>query len=739
MSKRYLEDIVEEERGLQTRGFVDKLKEFPTNLILEHPFVTSVTAFLTGYYTLDYVQRNYPQYTTPADYEALMFSAYTTYTLLGLFKEYVLERRSPRLKNKSLYKWFLGNPKIAGIMGAVAGAYICYKGEQNIQDLLSQNDTIRLANKIVAGSLFGGALTEIISRGLKNLGRIKKSIKKLKTSTIEKLWNIPFEHPFIASAITTIVTFNIVYNHPASRVAPLSTENGRAFVLKGKLLEDIVENPGRIGDLFLQSSLVGMATLTGALVGGSILHSHSLRELGLRTAKLYNEFSGKKDQTIDYQKRLLQLPNSIERTIENLVELGNLYYGNNDRENAFRCYRKAIGLFSKKQDHISYSDFFRKTFKLDKLARKIKSFFYKKDDEKSDINRIFIDLLNKDGKALIRLRNLAEEKQNNPEYVYLYGKALEIFGYRESGRAQKELAVRKIKALAKELEEQGTKNTILRLEHEVFRAEVIGKHAPLENLLREQEATKELRRILEQHEKYDVPVPIGIIDDNYYMEYASGDTLEKRLDNAEILIDVADFLGLFHARFNLQNYETRPRIYEERIRDGLVFANIDVTLIARILYNIQPLTRSLQNIKLVYNKDAHLRNWIVDDFEDITAIDIEVDSLVPIVIDSANLLDLYDVEDKRRILDQHLLGYEKYSGTKLDRNQYYFAYLNAVVIRALEIYPRVRNKLPGVKETFLNNALNAIDRIRQDFSVEYKREEIAYQNLSQAIEELRSI
>lgn len=754
MGNKFLEDIVEEdlrEKRTLSKTIGSRIREKLDSFPGRHPVFTSSLLYVC----LELIRRRHPHLIPD---QAPLAASYCNYLIASTTKEYLLEGRKLRPPERTLYSWFLHNPKLVALLGAITGSLIAYQAESSIIDEIYRVTTnrlpvelrVRIFERTLSGGLIGGVVSEALSKGLNNIRRIKKSIRKIKTNIAERVWNYIFEHPLALSAAATLATFSITYTNPYNRVYPTRTAYGRAVVLRGNFFHDLMEHPAKMAQLGLEASLVGAIVLGSSLIAGSVLHTHSIRELYYRTAKAVTYVCGYQQAGVYYQQKLVSLPNNSEKTIEDIVELGNMHYEAGDKENAFRYYRRALRLFNKKADQLSYADFFRRTVNFDRIRRVFRRKKFD-EDEKGSINRMFIDLLNKDPDALDGIKKLVDSNPDDPRVNYLYGKALEVLGYKESARRQKEKAITKIISSGLHLEVlTGNKNRVALFEDEMLREELIVKSATEESLNAEVATTERLRYILRDFDNYDVPIPIAIIKRGnkfyYVMEQASGELLADKIRNRtatpEEFYAVADFMGLIHARLN--SYQRKEREYTEIIKERLTQAQVPELVVRRIQRSLYVTLPPLQKVEKICNKDAHPRNWMVDEFGGIVALDLEVDRLIPLTFDTANLLDQYEGlsdGEKYVILTRHVESFREYSAEPADINMddYKLAYLNSVLIRALEIYGQLKTTKREVVSASLNNAQRAIDRIQMDFELYYTRNRRQYQELYSAIEQLKSI
>jgi len=768
VSKNYLEDIVEEEKRFLDKRKTNLVKKFLDHPIIANPALTSLTMILSGIYGIDYIEKNYKELANNANFPSLVLASYITYSTLGIIKEYLLENKELRLKQNNLKKWIKENPKIIGILGAIAGSLIAYKVEGDLQSLIKIKDEGLKIGKMMNGMALGGILSEIIVRGLKNMGEIKKNIKKRETTTKEKIWNFTFEHPMILSTIATLATFKKIYENQESGIVRIGKEYGAkygkdriAYLLTDSLLENIIEYPEKIMGFFMQSGIIGGITLGTILTTGSLLHSQSLKESKLRIKKTYYELIKNKEKTIKTQEEIISLPKSNEKTIEDLVELGNIYY---PEKEAYNYYRQALRVFSKKQDELSYSDLFRKTFKLNTLGRLINKVKKRTTEEERTINKMFISLLNKDNKALEEIKKFVEKNKENSEARYMYGKALEILGYKKSGTIQKIEAIKKAQEKETELKPfEKSKNKVVLLEGKVLHGEIVGKEAELEDLIREEKITKELRELIIDFEKYDTPIPLGRIEIKgkiyYAMEYIQAESLKSKIINfrdikdkeekikarvylKEKIKEIIDFMGLIHVKIETDKEKQEYVKTKELIRSRLEYVKIEKEKIDSLCNNLYPIFNPIVNINNVVNKDAHPGNWLIGNDETIIAIDLEVDRKIPMTYDTANLLDLTSFlgeREKEGMLEEHLKSFKKYSEKNITLNfkEYYLAYLNSIIMRNLTIYSIYLKHNKIINEEAKENIKEATSRIEKSFNNYYEANKESYKSINQTLEEIK--
>ena len=178
------------------------------------------------------------------------------------------------------------------------------------------------------------------------------------------------------------------------------------------------------------------------------------------------------------------------------------------------------------------------------------------------------------------------------------------------------------------------------------------------------------------------------------------------------------------------------------INERLTSLGLKSETLDKIINNLDQVFGTIYNIKKVVNKDAHSRNWIIDEFGGIVAIDFEADRIVPITYDIANLIDQHGrmpIYEKDELFDKCLESFIKYGG-KIDnynKDQYKLAYLNSVIIRTLEAYSMLRESDKDIMLDSIENSIKAIERIKTEYNEYYRLNEIKYNNLSEGIRELK--
>ncbi|MFA5258849.1 MAG: aminoglycoside phosphotransferase family protein [Candidatus Pacearchaeota archaeon] len=255
--------------------------------------------------------------------------------------------------------------------------------------------------------------------------------------------------------------------------------------------------------------------------------------------------------------------------------------------------------------------------------------------------------------------------------------------------------------VCKSLDDHGLLNNIFVLKK--------GKRISLD---KEMEITSELNQRLlgrfGENKKYLVPRPHGIFfhEDNnpdftgdyYVMSYKEGNTLERILKDERkgeeqrlgVLLDVTDYLAFIHAevpindkdfRFDRGRSDISLRLQRFK-KSELRFTSRDIE---NILSNYSVIEESLKDSLLVFNKDAHPRNWIIRSNQDVVALDFE-GGVIPQAYDLVKLMESGTIPlDKRDELIQHYVDrYREYSsGQNLDFDKFKPQYFNLILHKAL--------------------------------------------------------
>ncbi len=729
-NRRFLEDIIEDEKyvliskekslmfkkGIFTRSF---------DFITDHPVLLGVSAF--GIYRLfnDELSNIFNYKNNFLDDISLSYINYLSIKALGrLIGKYKIEY------NKNISNIILDNKSIFSI-GLMSSLFV-YQFIKNTYP----DDLIASYNSSIVPAI--GLSSEIIINGINN-SRKFKNFKS--TSFKEKLWNFIFEHPILIGSSFALYETISMYN---------ARLNNNTFT--GNIIKDFSNEPiWPIISLGFGGIYSSIAFIPSTL--GSIFHTSSLKLIKNKALRSYYKFNAylEKDDNkklayyknaIKYQELLLEIQDSKDSEIENLVELGSLYK-KIDEDKAYFYYRKALRSFSRLDNNLSYFEYLKKTLRLNKLFRLTKR-FRKKD---TDIEAIFIDLLNNDFKALDNLKLLSEENKD-PKYQYIYGKGLEILGFYKSGLEQKVNAIKKIISKSDLEEISNSKNKVLLLKSGFFIDEVVAKEGGIKELKQEIDTTRILLKKLKDYPSYEVPVPIAIINGNnknyYIMEQAEGEDFSELLKNKTAtnknFEDISKFLGVIHSIMNLEDIQNKERNSKKIIYSRFVELGFLDNECKNLVNSLDPLIYSVKKLPYVWNKDAHPGNWRILNYNRIMSLDNEGGRAVPITYDEVNLTLKHNLEDniKEIVIKEHLSSYNKLKNTKIKiDNNFRIAYLNSIIIRSLEVYPQlIESKDFKTSKIVIKNATKAIKSIKDNHKEYYVKSKQEYETINKTLDSL---
>ncbi|MBL7050997.1 hypothetical protein ISS04_02415 [Candidatus Woesearchaeota archaeon] len=306
-----------------------------------------------------------------------------------------------------------------------------------------------------------------------------------------------------------------------------------------------------------------------------------------------------------------------------------------------------------------------------------------------------------------------------------------------------------------------SKNKVLMIEEEgILKNSFIFKESKdKESLEKEIKLTNELDEIISSHSQYKVPHDISITEYQgkyiYSMIRENGKTLMELIEAETApfghIKNIAEYLSLIHAKTPIYGLKTIN--YHEKIKRVLTdVPQVDSSLKDLIIDNIHPVIDAFDDAILVFNKDAHPQNWLITEYDEITAIDIEDKGAVPAEFDLANLIEYSNFftndsqgdEKRKEIIEHYKENYVKYSRdiTALE-NINEFRYLNAVIQRTLSLYSAwsspSRKSLWGSRKIIVDNALHSIDRLSIEYKDYFNQNNKNYNNLITALKELESI
>ncbi|VVB77898.1 Uncharacterised protein [uncultured archaeon] len=290
-----------------------------------------------------------------------------------------------------------------------------------------------------------------------------------------------------------------------------------------------------------------------------------------------------------------------------------------------------------------------------------------------------------------------------------------------------------------------------------------------EGLLKEMKSTEEARgHLMKIPEKgYLTPKPLDIFDHQdhdervsgsyYAMSMKKGITLDNFLSNerkssdekSEVLKNVIDYLAFIHANIQIETSEFkfergREDIFNRLNRLKESGISIDSLEISNILSNYSVIEESLKKSLLVFNKDAHPKNWIVSSDNHIVALDFE-GGIIPQAYDLVKLLEFgesIDFGQKDELLIQYVNSYNKYKpDSNLDFDKFKLEYLNLTLHKAFTFisgYSKQKST-DWNKNIFVSieNARKSLNYIENNLSSDprYKNLEISLDNIYQLLKQ----
>jgi tetratricopeptide (TPR) repeat protein len=719
--KNNLEAIVKKSK-------LDIFREFP---IISHPVLGPLIGALGFTIGREYLFDYFKIQSKPP---SGMLTVYGSYLTLGLIKDYIIDKKKI-LKEKTI-DTILENPRLISLGATLIGGTLGYFGET---DSFGYSGAAR-DFAIVKSATSPGISSEIITRGINTLRKIKRSTKKIKQNLGEKIYNSFIEYP-VVPAIFCLYLGIRNENYWRNNWAVVKHKDQ---IITNNILENIVNYPLEM------AASVSRATIDfGVIFGLSLflglgLHTNTLKDFYNRGKRDFYRVFKNKPKEIEAQEAVIALSSENNSRIEDTVKLGNLYYESGKVDEAFKNYKKAIRYLSNKSTSYSQRNLILNITGFNRVFRFAEKLGHWKNDEKSNLNLFFIGLLNKDKSAISKIEALVRENPNNANFRYMYGKALEILGHSEQADKEKYYAVEKQFEKSKEKILPGSKNKIILFEDGLLNDIIIAKAGVRSALDYEMKSTIDLNKIIKEYEDFQVPNPICLKEHNsedyYVMEIVEGDLFSAKIIANESTLDnfykAADFMGLFHSKIKASNPE-RDIQYTIIKR----FSDLPINELQELNNNLSVLTYSLNGIQTVCNKDAHPRNWMFEG-DSLVAIDIEADRNIPITFDTANLTSQYlglNNKDKTEILEAHLESYNRHSRSKIEMNSKYdVAFRNSIILRTLEIYSQVKDSNKEVKEASLNNSLEAISYLEKEHPFYFRRNKDTYQYLIKTLSNLSS-
>lgn len=573
-------------------------------------------------------------------------------------------------------------------------------------------------------------LTESVLRVLRIEKRIKVSKESNKNKKVNYLDKI-LEHPGLialtvglARAAQVFYTLNEVHNvqryshFQESKVLSLSLYSGIGFGL--------------------------IAGLSCILLGG-ISHSESRKNIKsswdiVRTKLPFSKYSE------------LELRESLEKSsalnegpikTKNLVRIGNIYTKKGEKAKASIIYKEAIKSLLRETHYNNY-ELLASAFSTDIISR-VKRTLNTKNYNSLETSIICLanGNLELSREILLEERFKAKSEEEFTQINYLLFLAAR---YSNNQNLVDQTAVDFLNNLAENiLEEIGTgKSKVITPVRDFLNHEIVIKLGNYESLKKEFDMTKTIAQYvaLSRDQRFSTIYPLSIlsykhpqnpeINGIYLMDYEMGETLAKKLiiDSSGAkrnLNDVADFLAYIHASIPLDLIQ-ETRNHGEEISKRLSSLKkpiIPKHLQERIKSSLDVFLEPLKDSEIIYDKDAHSDNWMLTNHNRIVVLDCENRVKNNRERDIANLTDTWNFfteAEKQSILERVNQSYSDYTGIKIDAKKSRYAYLNSVVIKALEDIPSLSERKDFVRlNAVINNAYSAISNIKKEFSREYSK------------------
>jgi len=233
------------------------------------------------------------------------------------------------------------------------------------------------------------------------------------------------------------------------------------------------------------------------------------------------------------------------------------------------------------------------------------------------------------------------------------------------------------------------------------------------------------------------------------MRFMSGETFLERLKkfDSSALEDIVDCLAFVHASVP-EDMVRKGRVkLGLKLKHKLVDSDLSIpkSLARKFVQNYRPVFNSFKNARFVYNKDAHPENWLIAG-DKIVVLDCENEYLVPMQFDLVNLLEYSDLlpdKVKDKAIDKYIGAYEKYTGTELNKEEFRLVYFNSVITRAISLCSawssNDRKSLHSQRPVVINNAINAVARLKQEHKDYCRKFNSYYVALEESLSEIKSL
>jgi hypothetical protein len=256
-----------------------------------------------------------------------------------------------------------------------------------------------------------------------------------------------------------------------------------------------------------------------------------------------------------------------------------------------------------------------------------------------------------------------------------------------------------------------------------------------DSLRAEFEASKRLDQLIQKDARFKVAKPIAIISNegkHYYISMYEDGSLLEDLDDSKALEafgNTATYLGIIHKSMRTATgVRDMQTLLSERLSEYS-----DAQAANAILENWHILWKSCSG-PLVFDKDAHSRNWIISDRGSITAIDNVDKGLVPQTFDLAKLLErsayfFRHPAEKQEIIDEYLSSYGL-----VDYPSFVQSYRDSVPLMAINYL--IQRPATPVWNIFRENAVKQINlSLSSPLTVQSHSERLQYETIRRVLEQ----
>jgi len=259
--------------------------------------------------------------------------------------------------------------------------------------------------------------------------------------------------------------------------------------------------------------------------------------------------------------------------------------------------------------------------------------------------------------------------------------------------------------------------------------------------------TKELEELVKDHEEFGTAKNLHLsenIDGRYFYvtRYSDGKTLSES-DDIEDYKKAARYLGLIHKE--MMSDKGLSRWMDKDIKKYLS-KSLSLETREHISENLQVAYNSLKG-DLVFDKDAHIFNWIKTKGGKIISVDNEDKGHINQFLDLVKIAEYSDVcnndfNKRKEIIKDY---FRSYGTTQLSESEIELSYLNATIIRTFAFYSFAKDKEIESQRNFhqdtqinaIINGIDAIDKIEQKYAQNYSKDDLnRYKNLQKILNSL---